>query len=74
MPRNEDLDILRRELAVATISHISAIHELQLALIETTSPVSPQMVQRWKDARKKEESTAALYNRVLEKLQKALAG
>jgi hypothetical protein len=72
MMREDELATLRKELAVATTNHVSAVEALQVALSATTSPVTPEMLQAWKDARVRQQRTEALYHGVLNKLKHAL--
>lgn len=73
MTREDELATLRKELAVATTNHVSAIEALQVALSATTSSVTSDMLQIWKDARERQQRTEALYHGVLDKLKHALA-
>lgn len=73
MTREDELATLRKELAVATVSHVSAINELQAALSATTSPATSKMLEGWKDARERQQRAEALYHGVLDKLKLALA-
>lgn len=73
MAQQHDLEVLRKELAIATINLVAAANEVQMAVIETHNPVTPAMVERWKEAVKRQKDTEKLYHAVLDRLTQALA-